>query len=154
MKWFISRQCYWGVDEDEQNVVEIAQGGCDFANPDMLVEKYSGEGETYIDPREAVTAALDIAERWKKDSPDLKIGVAHGCTGGMTMPFEADESEELKKWAQKIWELLPKCDGCGEILPKKHFTVPFLNVDDEKFCREYCAEKRANELMWPSLRGQ
>ena len=144
MKWFVSRQCYWGVSEDEQNVVEIAQGGLDYANPDMLVGKYDGEGETYTDPVEAVEASLKIAEQWHKDSPDLTINVAHGCTGGMTMPFEADEQEKLKKWAKETLETLPKCDRCGAVLPEEPYTIAFLNAD-EKFCSEYCAEERASE---------
>lgn len=144
MKWFVSRQCYWGVDPDEQNVVEIAQGGCDYANPDMLVEKYEGEGKTYTDPVEAVEASLKIAEQWHKDSPELIIGVAHGSTGGMTMPFEADEQEKLREWAKKTLEALPKCDRCGAVLPEEYYTVP--DLDDEKFCREYCAKERASEL--------
>ena len=138
MKWYVSRQCYWGVEKDEANMVEIAQGGLDYANPDMLVTKYSGEGEEYTDPREAVKAAIEIAKQWRKDAPELTIGIGHGCTGGMTMPFESDESEDLIKWANETWEKLPKCDRCGEVLPEEHF----INYDtDEKFCREYCAEQ-------------
>jgi hypothetical protein len=33
MKYFVSRQCYWGVEPDDANTVEIAMGGCDYANP-------------------------------------------------------------------------------------------------------------------------
>ena len=145
MKWFVSRQCYWGVDEDEQNIVEIAQGGLDYANPDMLVEKYEGEGETYTDPVKAIEVSLKIAEQWQKDSPELIIGVAHGCTGGMTIPFEADEQEEIRKWAKETLEMLPKCDRCGAVLPEEHYIIP--DLDDEKFCREYCAEERTNEIF-------
>ena len=138
MKWFVSRQCYWGVDEDDQNMVEIALGGCDYANPDMLGTKYDGEGEEYTDPREAVQKAIEIAKQWKQDAPGLTINIGHGSTGGMTMPFEGNEPEELIKWANKTWEKAPKCDACGEILPEEHFT----HYDtDEKFCSEYCAEK-------------
>jgi len=138
-KWFVSRQCYWGVEPNEQNVVEIASGGCDYANPDMLVEKYNGEAETYTDPREAVTAAIEIAKQWKKDCPSLTIGIAHGFTGGYTMPFEASEVKELKDWAEKTYQELPKCDRCGDLLPKEHYILP--EDPDVKFCREYCAEK-------------
>lgn len=145
MKWYVSRQCYWGVDEDEQNVVEIALGGLDYANPDMLADKYEGEGETYTDPVEAVEASLKIAELWHKDSPELIISVAHGCTGGMTMPFESDGQKELRTWAKETLEALPKCDRCGAVLPEEHYTVPYL--DDEKFCREYCAEERTSEFF-------
>ena len=67
--YFVSRQCYWGVEPDEQNVVEIASGGRDYSNPDMLVEKYAGEGQEYSDPREALEVALSIAKQWKQDKP-------------------------------------------------------------------------------------
>ncbi len=141
--WFVSRQCYWGVEEDEANVVEIALGGLDYANADMLCEKYEGEGEEYRDPREAIKAALKIAEQWKKDQSDLTIGVAHGCTGGMTMPFEASEVEELQKWADEQYEKLPKCDQCGELIETKYT----LAEDDVEFCSEYCAEQYQAETQ-------
>lgn len=97
MKWFVSRQCYWGVEEPY--VVEIATGGLDYANPDMLVAKYKGEGEEYDDPEEAVEAALEIAQAWKEDQPQLNIQVAAGCTMGFTMPFEPSGEEALREWA-------------------------------------------------------
>jgi len=150
MKWFISRQCYWGVEEDEANVVEIAQGGLDYANPDMLVSKYSGEGEEYTDPREAVQAAIEIAKQWRKNAPELTISIGHGYTGGMTMPFEADDSDELIKWGNETWEKLPKCDRCGEVLPEEHFT----NIETyDKFCSETCAESLEEEDPVEELTG-
>ena len=36
--YVITRQAYWGVEENERYVVEIAQGGRDYANPDALVQ--------------------------------------------------------------------------------------------------------------------
>lgn len=142
MKWFISRQCYWGVEKDEANIVEIAQGGLDFANADMLVSKYAGEGEEYTDPREAVTAAIEIAKQWRQDAPDLTIGIGHGYTAGMTIPFEASDSDELIKWANETWEKLPKCSRCGEVLPEEYYIL-----EDEKLCSEYCHEERSRELF-------
>ena len=142
MKWFVSRQSYWGVEPEDQYLVEIAQGGCDYAIPDMLVEKYDGEGEEYTDPREAVKSAIEIAKQWSNDAPELTVNIGHGSTGGMTIPFEGDGPEELIKWANKRWETLPKCDRCGDILPEEHFIL-----EDEKFCREYCCEERSRELI-------
>jgi hypothetical protein len=137
--WFVSRQSYWGVDEDDQYMVEIALGGCDYANADMLVTKYAGEGEEYTNPVEAVEKALEIRDAWKKDQPDSVINVGYGCTFGDTMPFEGDTDEELKKWAQKQLDALPRCDQCGEVIcgnPLRYHEYP-----DFQFCREYCAEK-------------
>jgi len=134
-KWFVSRQCYWGVEEPY--VVEIAGGGLDYANPDMIVEKYPGEGKEYTDPREAVGAALSIAEAWKKDDPDLTIGVACGYTGGNTLPFEPGSAKELKAWAEKVYADLPRCIQCGEVLGEGRF----LDVESEPtLCSERCAE--------------
>lgn len=148
MAYFVSRQCYWGVDPEDQNVVEIAHGGLDYANPDMLVEKYEGEGQEYEDPREALTAALAVAEAWKADKPDLTINIAHGFTGGNTMPFEPDKVEDLKVWAEKAWQDLPKCDQCGDILPKEHYVLT-EDPDLGKYCSEYCCDKAAEAMHDP-----
>ena len=147
MRFFVSRQCYWGVDPSEANTVEIATGGCDYANPDMLVEKYPGEGVTYTDPREAIQAAFEIAQAWKRDCPKLKINIAHGFTAGMTMPFEGSTKKEIKAWADKVYQGLPKCAECGDILGDEKYGLE--DFPDEKFCREYCAEEflRENSVM-------
>lgn len=102
--WFVSRQQYWGVEpEDGQYTVEIAYGGRDYANPDMLVPQYPGEGEEYTDPRKAVEAARRISEFWSHGFPYIAefIGVAYGCTGGDTIPFEHEPIEDIVAWAEK-----------------------------------------------------
>jgi hypothetical protein len=137
--WFVSRQCYW---PDGQNMVEIAEGGLDYANPDMLVSKYSGEGTEYEDPREAVTAALEIAKQWKADKPDLEIEVSYGNTMGFTMPFEGSDEKELREWAEKRYKELPKCDRCGELIKGNGYIL--CDDPDYKYCSEYCAEKSQN----------
>lgn len=137
-KWFVSRQCYWSADDPY--VVEIAGGGLDYANPDMYSPKYPGEGKEYTDPREAAKVALDIAKRWKLDEPDKDIGVAHGHTGGFTMPFEPAGEAEIQAWAEKAYDRLPKCDMCGGPLPEE--IKQWTDVHREfRFCSEYCAEK-------------
>lgn len=149
-KWFVSRQGYWGVDPDDMHVVEIAEGGIDYANPDMIVQKYPGEGQEYTDPREAVTAAIAIAEAWAKDQPDLKINIGEGYTMGMTMPFEGQPKEDLIAWAEDRWTKLAKCPTCGEIMEgaEEYYRSGvwtsgdfFPDDDSEKFCSEICAEK-------------
>jgi hypothetical protein len=143
--WFVSRQIYWGVDPEDSHMVEIAMGGRDYANPDMLVAKYAGEGEEYTDPVKAVEAALEIAAQWRKAEPSKTINIAHGCTGGNTMPFEGDEVEELKAWALKLSESLPKCARCGKSIEGESYT--HSDADDEKFCSEYCAEEDYAERL-------
>lgn len=94
MKYFVSRQMYWPFGD---KVIEIAEGGVDYANPDMLVVGFPelGEGVEYDDPREALEAAFRIRDAW----PGSRIEV--GCTHGYTMPFEEHPSdEELREWAK------------------------------------------------------
>jgi hypothetical protein len=135
--YFISRQKYW---PDGDLVVEIAKGGRDYANPDMLSPKYSGEGEEYEDPREALNIALDIRDSWISDCKE-EVRVEHGFTGGSTMPFCSEPTdEELKEWAEETYQKLPKCDRCGEVLPDKCWTL-YEYDPDLKFCSEYCAEE-------------
>ena len=142
MKLYVSRQCYFGVEDP--NTVEIASGGLDYANPDMLVSKYPGEGETYTNPVEAVEAAIEIAKAWKRDCPNLKINIASGYTGGNTMPFEPSTRKELRDWAKKLYETLPKCSHCGELIEGESYSL--ADYPDEKFCREYCAEEFYAEM--------
>ena len=134
-KWFVSRQSYCGVEDP--NVVEIAGGGLDYSNPDMLVEKYPGEGKEYTDPREAVKVALTIATAWKKDEPDITIGVAYGYTAGYTMPFMPGSEKELKDWAEETYTALPRCIQCEELMGEEEY----LDIlDKPTLCSERCAE--------------
>jgi len=45
---------------DGNLMVEISEGGFDCVNPDMLPQKYSNEGETFDNPIDAVSAALQM----------------------------------------------------------------------------------------------
>lgn len=144
MAYFVSRQDYWGQEPDDRYTVEIASGGIDYANPDMLATKYrpQGEGQEYTDPREAAEAAIKVAEAWKKDAPELTINIAHGFTGGCTMPFEGDTVENIRKWAEEAYEKLEKCARCGDVLPepRKRFKLCEPYGDDGEFCSSNCAE--------------
>lgn len=143
MLYFVSRQKYW---PEGTPMVEIALGGLDYANPDMLMPKYKnlGEGKEYNDPREAAEAAIQIVRAWRKDG-EKRAMVAHGCTGGMTMPFDPCTIKELQKWADELYEKLPKCDGCGGILPEVRNRFGHHFSDGYPFCSERCAEKDWNE---------
>ena len=137
MPYTVSRQHQWPSGD---YVVEVSAGGQDYTNPDALVPKWArlGEGDTFASPVEAVEAAVKICEAWRQDGcPEAQIG--YGATGGMTMPFDPCTYEEARKWAAKREADLPKCDRCGEILPEEYYTVP--DLDNEKFCREHCAEE-------------
>jgi len=140
MKYVVTRQGYWGVDPEDCYTVEIAEGGIDYCNPDALVAKYAGEFEEFIDPREAVQVALEIAEQWQKDCQDIQVNVAYGNTMGMTMPFEASEKAEVIAWGEKEYAGMPKCSCCGEIILEEWIN-PDSEWSGEKYCSEYCADK-------------
>jgi len=140
--WTVTRQSQW---PDGGQVVEISSGGIDYTNPGALAAKYPGEMEEYADPREAVEAAIKIAEAWKADAPDKDILIDHGATGGMTMPFDGMElgeetSRELREWAEGRWEAVAKCDQCGEAIRGNPTTLIDYG-DDWQFCGEHCAER-------------
>jgi len=144
-KWFLSRQCYWGVEYDERLVVEIAGGGCDYANADMLSdpggEYYRlGCDQEYTDPREALKAAILVRDKWKELDPGEEIRIEHGHTGGYTMPFMSfPTDEDLQKWADAAYAKLEKCIRCGEIIVGNYFYN--LGDPDLHLCSEYCAER-------------
>ena len=140
MPFTVTRQLQW---PEGTPVVEISCGGLDYTNPDALSPRYSGEFETYDDPRKAVDAAIAICKAWRKDG-EKRARVGTGATGGMTMPFETCTFREAKDWAQRRYEDLPKCDRCGTILGE----ITYRNGDldpDHRFCSEYCAEEDGAE---------
>ena len=140
MKFFVSRQQYWGIDPEDGTVVEVAVGGLDFANPDMRVVRFKslGEGKEYNDPIEAAEAAIAICVRWRAEEPNAKV--AYGSTGGNTLPFDAEtEFEGIREWAKLLHEKLPKCAHCSDLLDLKHKFHHDLS-DGEEFCSENCAD--------------
>jgi hypothetical protein len=160
MPYFVSRQHYWHSGD---LVVEIAGGGTDYANPDMLVEKYPGlgEGKEYDDPREAVAAAIKIRDAWNADTladresghviepdPPQMARIEAGFTGGYTMPFEEHPTDEqLNDWAQKAWNNIPKCPGCGEVMHSDQRWGHDLLYGEYIFCSENCADNDYNRTM-------
>jgi len=135
MTYTVTRQAQWMGEL----MVEISDGGIDYVNPDMLSEKYDHEGETFDDPVEAVDAAIEILNQWRSDNPDEHIEIGYGATMGFTMPFGESDTTEIKEWAQKEYDQLPKCDQCGDII-----TELITLIDDPfemKFCSERCAER-------------
>jgi hypothetical protein len=137
--FFVNRQQYWGQEDSDRMFVEIAVGGSDYANPDMLNPKYSGEAEEYTDPREAVKVAFEIQRKWQLDAPNETINVGYGYTGGATMYFDACTLEDATQWAETRYEKLPKCAHCGGVLGSETWTLEC--TDDDKYCRQYCAEE-------------
>jgi len=144
-KFVVTRQSYW---PDGDNVVEIAEGGIDYCNPDALTAKYSGEFEEFFDPREAVEIAINILKECRKDSGKSRsIRLAIGNTHGMTLPFEHCTIKDARKVAQHIFKSLPKCARCGELIERESFYHELS--DGEVFCREYCAEEDYAQYLQP-----
>lgn len=146
MKFFVSRQVEF---PDGDMVVEIAQGGSDYANADMLSPMWAslGEGKEFTDPRAAVEAAINVRDMWKsvRDSVEREgeIHISFGCTMGFTLPLTRMSDDELKSKADTLFDKLPKCAQCGDLLGKETFTHDFA-IPGESFCREYCAETNYN----------
>lgn len=146
-KWFVSRQKYWGVPPEDGTVVEIAAGGRDYANPDMMAEGWIrlGEGQEYTDPREAVEAAIRVCNAWRQ-SGEKKAKIAMGSTCGNTIPFEPTTYKAARVKAQELYDKLPRCTQCGDILGDETYTHELV-CDDEKFCSDRCAEKHYDSTI-------
>ncbi len=159
--YVVTRQRQWPEGE---LVVEISEGGIDYTNPDALSAKFEREFEEIMDPREAVEVAINIAEDWQasldknlKTNKERKmVGIAHGATGGFTMPFEPTETEELIKWAEETYRKLPKCDECGGILPDERERFICVEWSEREFCSERCAERawEADEIANAELNNE
>lgn len=133
-------------------MVELAGGGLDYANPDMLCSMWPehGEGKEYEDPREALKAAILVRDAWitslldqgklvlsnAEDEDDGRPRVETGHTMGFTMPFcSYPADEELAEWAEKRYAELVKCSHCETILPDEYMQrAHYEDDDDPKFC--------------------
>lgn len=133
--YYVSRQHYYYSGE---SIVEVAQGGIDYAGADMLVKKYEGEAQEYANPVEAAEAAINIRKHWQKDYPDKVIGIAIGNNHGFGLEFEPSSDEEVLAIAKELYEKMAKCDACGELIEEKWTLIDY---DDFHFCSEYCCEK-------------
>ena len=100
MLYFVSRQIY--AYPSGKHIVEIAVGGREYCNPDMLVSKYKalGEQQEFDSASNALEAAQRVATAWRKIC-DKDIQIAAGCTGGCTLPFEAKSDVELQEWVAR-----------------------------------------------------
>lgn len=137
-KYYISCQHYW---EDGRYIVEISEGR-NYANPDMLVAKFSylGEDKEFLNPIDAVEAAIQIKNKWQKISTET-IHLGYGSTGGFTMPFDSSSDKEAIEWGELEYEKLTKCEECGKILGDTWWEDDF---GDLKFCCELCCNNFEN----------
>ena len=152
-KFVVTRQHQWATGD---LVVEIAQGGRDYSNPDALVKKYPGEFDEHIGKLEAVKVAIAILRAWQADEPKKKILIGEGFTHGDTMPFEGERltkklEKAMLKAAQEFDDKLPKCGRCGELLGGKgerygnEHTMHMGGDESYPFCSTNCAENDYEE---------
>lgn len=147
--YFVSRQAYW---PDGNSVVEVCTGGKDYCNPDMLIHRFPelGEGQEFADPMEAVEAAIKICDAWNKlMGLEEEARVEVGNTSGYTMPFEEyPTDEQLRDWAKKELESLPKCYLCNDIIDEKYkYHLSDDAAGEYDFCSERCAETFYNNFL-------
>lgn len=148
-KFMVTRQSYW---PNGNKVVEVAQGGRDYSNPDMLSPRYDREGEEYDGVVATVEVAFKIAKWWASSDPELEITVGVGCTWGDTVPFEDgyelddDSIADAMKRAEEFDAKLPRCSRCGEIIGGEPWKFVDCYTDDE-FCSEDCVERAWYDLM-------
>lgn len=147
MKYFISRQQYYGVSEAEASIVEISMGGRSFAGPDMVSIRWplEGEGSETNNPLIAAARAISICQLWRANGQPL-ANVSCGFSGGFTEAFEPMTFEALQEWAEASYAKLNKCPICNNILGEETYSNEFTYVNgigDEQypFCSQHCAEK-------------
>ena len=112
MKFVVTRQMQW---PESKLMVELSEGGIDYANPDTLVQRYNGEFEEFDDACIAAETAISIFNAWKKDTPEEDIFLGVGYTMGMTMPFNECTPDELRKWAENVKMRGKRCELCNNI---------------------------------------
>lgn len=144
-EYYVSRQLRWG----EGPAVEISVGGLEHSGPDMLCPRWPGlgEGVAYLDPREAVAAAIRVRDAWTADGdpPEEEIPIACGHSlGGLLHLDDSRDDAALVAWAEKTYEAAPKCDMCGDILPATPWRV-IDAFDDALYCSEPCADKSTEQ---------
>jgi hypothetical protein len=139
---------YWGVPLEDAYVVEIAAGGRDYCNPDMLVERWRtlGEGQEFDDPKDALRTAYAVRAAWRGAEDNLGVHIEVGGTCGDTMPFtEHPTDEQLNCWARMTYDQIPRCSRCGDALPDDYFFL-IDRQDEGKFCSEHCADIAAEAM--------
>jgi hypothetical protein len=150
--FYVTRQSNY-YDEGAYSV-EIARE-LDYAGPGALVQKYPGEFEEYNDPREAAEAAIRIARAWRADKGLIDVPYELFTLAMNDMVYatvnDAMTSGELREWAQRVYDNMPKCRHCGDIVNSRALWYPMDFVGEEEFacCSENCADLEAWEMAVP-----
>lgn len=152
--YYVCRQWYYYTGE---LMVEITEGGLDYAGPDHLSEMYPGEGKAYKKPQSAALAAIKIRDRWQKDEPDNKV---HICVRSQLAGYFGEEGDpisvgNLARWARETWANLPKCARCGDVLPEEKWGNVYTVFEGEyPYCSENCAENDYVDMFEENWEGE
>jgi hypothetical protein len=98
------------------------------------------EGE-YNNPVEAVESAILLYKLWQSKSPEMVIGLAYGSLLDMVEGEFTLDIQSIRDWSTKEFESLEKCPVCGDILPDKRNRYTLVDIEEDEYCSEYCAEK-------------
>lgn len=145
--YYVCRQLYYYTGE---LMVEITEGGLDYAGPDMLVNRYPDEAEAYQHPRQAAQAAIKIQKLWQADEPadTVHICVRSQVGGYFGLEGEPITPADLLAWTHAAWAALPKCQRCGDVMPENGYGNEFTIFDNEyPFCSENCADNAQQEWL-------
>ncbi len=133
MLYAVTRQCQW---PDGDCFVQISRGGLNYIDPNVLSPRYAGEFETYHDPRKAAEAAIHICLAWRKDG-QIDANIEFAFVYHLKAYCKPVTFQEVEEWAREEYKKLPKCEGCGELLPKNYYALS--NSHNTKFCAKDCA---------------
>jgi hypothetical protein len=154
-KFYVSLQRYY---YSGLLMVEIVTGGRDHANPGEILGsrlcQRHGAGRTFSDPREAVTAAYNVAKQWKSElcakggltKKQRKVYMSLGATGGMGIELEPMSLQECQEKADEIYEKLPKCAQCSGLLDEESYYDP-EGIIEGKFCSESCIDTARDNFL-------
>jgi hypothetical protein len=136
---YVSRQSYF-YDNGALGV-EIATQR-DTISPGALGPKYGEAITSYDDPREAAAAAIEVAERWRRDVGDrLPQACFTIAASVLVYPTIEDgrDADELRAWAEHRWQAMAKCERCSEVANAREWR-PLDGGDAVVACSESCAE--------------
>lgn len=144
MGYYISRQRDY---KDGGLYIEIAVGGKTKAGKDILTPRYEGELKNLIDPRDALSAAVNIHSHWDRDYGDekKKLRVVGGATT-FSFEFSTKGIAAAKSWADKIYSGMEKCGHCNKAMGKRDpYSVD--DIPNAVFCTEVCCARKYRDMF-------
>lgn len=143
-KYYVNRVHSW---PDGDYFVEVVLS-LDAGDPGTLVPVYRrlGEGDGFLNPKEAAVSAVRVQRQWIKDKQlDIELAYNGAFAGQLGVPGERVTACELFAWARKEFEQLERCAECGEIMGGERYMI-FDDIDDT-FCSQVCAENAYDKWL-------